>query len=95
MCLAHDPPPITVNHITAPKGIPSDSDFTLRALVHALDAGITFFDTAVLDGFGSNEELLGRAIARIQMPLQVELRDAVIQEIRLLPDHSARTSYPG
>jgi preprotein translocase subunit SecD len=37
MCLAHDPPPITVNHITAPKGIPSDSDFTLRALEAAGD----------------------------------------------------------
>jgi aryl-alcohol dehydrogenase-like predicted oxidoreductase len=33
-----------------------------RLLLHALDAGVTFFDTAALYGFGSNEELLGRAI---------------------------------
>lgn len=31
-------------------------------LAYALDAGITFFDTAALYGFGANEELLGRSL---------------------------------
>ncbi|SER26740.1 hypothetical protein SAMN05518866_107183 [Sphingobium sp. YR768] len=34
------------------------------------------------------------SIASIQMPLQVVLRDAVIQAIRLLLDNSTRTNYP-
>lgn len=33
-----------------------------RVLLHALDAGVTFFDTAALYGFGHNEELLGRTL---------------------------------
>lgn len=33
-----------------------------RVLRHALDAGVTLFDTAALYGFGANEELLGRTI---------------------------------
>ncbi|KFG88254.1 putative oxidoreductase, aryl-alcohol dehydrogenase like protein [Sphingobium herbicidovorans NBRC 16415] len=33
-----------------------------RLLLHALDSGVTFFDTAALYGFGRNEELLGRTL---------------------------------
>ncbi len=33
-----------------------------RLLLHALDAGVTFLDTAALYGFGANEELLGRTV---------------------------------
>lgn len=33
-----------------------------RVLLHALDTGVTFFDTAALYGFGHNEELLGRTL---------------------------------
>ncbi|WP_066717515.1 aldo/keto reductase [Sphingomonas pituitosa] len=33
-----------------------------RLLLHALDAGVTFLDTAALYGFGANEELLGRSV---------------------------------
>jgi len=33
-----------------------------RLLLHALDAGVTFFDTAAIYGFGRNEELLGRTL---------------------------------
>jgi len=36
-----------------------------QALLHeALDLGVTLFDTAALYGFGTNEELVGRALAR-------------------------------
>ena len=33
-----------------------------RLLLHALDSGVTFFDTAAIYGFGRNEELLGRTL---------------------------------
>ncbi|PJG46564.1 aldo/keto reductase [Sphingobium sp. LB126] len=33
-----------------------------RVLLHALEAGVTFFDTAALYGFGANEELVGRTL---------------------------------
>lgn len=33
-----------------------------RLLLHALDRGVTFFDTAALYGFGANETLIGRAL---------------------------------
>jgi aryl-alcohol dehydrogenase-like predicted oxidoreductase len=35
-----------------------------RVLLAALDAGVTHFDTAALYGFGANETLLGRVLAR-------------------------------
>jgi len=44
-------------------GVPppaADAEALLRA---ALDAGVDFFDTAALYGFGANEELLGRVLA--------------------------------
>ncbi|WP_308910426.1 aldo/keto reductase [Pseudokordiimonas caeni] len=34
----------------------------IRLLNHALDAGVTFFDTAALYGMGANERLVGKAI---------------------------------
>jgi aryl-alcohol dehydrogenase-like predicted oxidoreductase len=40
-----------------------DDEESLRTLQAALDAGITFLDTARLYGEGHNEELVGRAIA--------------------------------
>ncbi|MFX8786002.1 aldo/keto reductase, partial [Acinetobacter baumannii] len=33
-----------------------------RLLAAALDAGVDFFDTAALYGFGANEELVGRVL---------------------------------
>ncbi|ANI79532.1 MULTISPECIES: aldo/keto reductase [Sphingobium] len=33
-----------------------------RLLLHALESGVTFFDTAAIYGFGRNEELLGRTL---------------------------------
>ncbi|GLV30543.1 aldo/keto reductase [Sphingobium sp. TomTYG75] len=33
-----------------------------RLLLHAIDSGVTFFDTAAIYGFGRNEELLGRTL---------------------------------
>lgn len=41
---------------------PSEAD-AARLLNHALDAGITFLDTAALYGSGANEKLLGKAVS--------------------------------
>jgi hypothetical protein len=35
-----------------------------RLLLHALDLGVTMFDTAALYGFGANETLLGKTLGR-------------------------------
>ena len=42
---------------------PTDEAQSLDALVAALDAGINFFDTADLYGFGESERLLGIAFS--------------------------------
>lgn len=43
---------------------PSREDQSLKTLDHALDIGVTFFDTADMYGMGENERLLGRALAK-------------------------------
>jgi len=42
---------------------PTDDRESLRALQHALERGVTFYDTADLYGDGRSESLLGRAFA--------------------------------
>jgi len=42
---------------------PADETESIATLHHAIDKGITFFDTANAYGMGKNEELLGRALA--------------------------------
>ena len=42
-------------------GRPPSEDDATKLLHHALDLGVTHFDTAALYGFGKNESLLGRA----------------------------------
>ena len=41
---------------------PTDEAQSLETLAHALDRGVTLFDTADAYGFGHNEELLGRFV---------------------------------
>jgi aryl-alcohol dehydrogenase-like predicted oxidoreductase len=41
----------------------TDERESIATIHHALDCGITFFDTADMYGMGKNEELLGRALA--------------------------------
>jgi aryl-alcohol dehydrogenase-like predicted oxidoreductase len=43
-------------------GVPPPVEHGERVLLAALDAGVTFFDTAALYGFGTNEELVGRVL---------------------------------
>jgi len=43
-------------------GAPVSFDQAQRVLLAALDAGVTFFDTAALYGFGANETLVGQVL---------------------------------
>lgn len=43
-------------------GAPPSAEDGARLLNHALDAGVTFLDTAALYGGGDNERLIGRAV---------------------------------
>ncbi len=42
---------------------PPPPETAARFLLHALDLGVTHFDTATLYGFGANEELVGRVLS--------------------------------
>jgi len=44
-------------------GQPPTVEAAQALLLHALDRGVTLFDTAALYGFGANEELIGRVLA--------------------------------
>ncbi|MFC3444435.1 aldo/keto reductase [Sphingobium rhizovicinum] len=50
---------MNLSHAYLPRPDAAEAERLLR---HALDVGVTFFDTAALYGFGANEELLGRTI---------------------------------
>lgn len=50
---------MNLSHAYLPRPDAAEAERLLR---HALDAGVTLFDTAALYGFGANEELLGRTL---------------------------------
>ncbi|GGB96697.1 aldo/keto reductase [Novosphingobium endophyticum] len=50
---------MNLSHAYLPRPEPEQAE---RLLLHALDAGVTLFDTAALYGSGRNEELLGRTL---------------------------------
>lgn len=50
---------MNLSHAYLPR---PDATEGARLLLHALDSGVTFLDTAALYGFGANEELLGRTV---------------------------------
>src|SRR5450756_2628700 len=45
-------------------GTPPDSERGAQVLLHALERGVTLFDTAPLYGFGENEKLLGEVLSK-------------------------------
>lgn len=45
-------------------GVPPPPEQAERVLLAALDAGVTLFDTAALYGFGANETLVGKVLAK-------------------------------
>jgi aryl-alcohol dehydrogenase-like predicted oxidoreductase len=57
-------PPIGLGcmNLSHAYGTPPAADDAERLLLHALDAGVTLFDTAALYGFGANETLVGRVL---------------------------------
>src|ERR1043166_7711162 len=59
---------------------PTEDAESIRALQHAFDKGVTFYDTADLYGFGHSERLLGEALAdrrrQIVIATKVGLVDA-------------------
>ncbi|NWK97550.1 aldo/keto reductase [Sphingobium lactosutens] len=50
---------MNLSHAYLPRPEPRQAE---KLLLHALDQGVDFFDTAALYGFGANEELLGRTL---------------------------------
>ncbi len=60
----------------------TDDDSALATLEHALDVGVTFLDTANVYGNGSNEELVGRLLARRPGEAQVATKFGVSGDIR-------------
>jgi aryl-alcohol dehydrogenase-like predicted oxidoreductase len=52
---------MNLSHAYGPPPEPADAE---RLQLHALDAGVTLFDTAALYGFGANEALVGRVMKR-------------------------------
>jgi len=44
-------------------GTPPSPEAARALLLHALDLGVTLFDTATLYGFGANETLVGEVLA--------------------------------
>ena len=45
---------------------PTDDAVSSRALLSAFDAGITFYDTAALYGYGHSEELIGHTLRHVR-----------------------------
>src|SRR6266436_6378108 len=45
-------------------GTPPTSERAAQLLLHALEQGVTLFDTAPLYGFGENEKLIGDVLAK-------------------------------
>lgn len=50
---------MNLSHAYLPRPDPAQAE---RLLLHALDSGVTLFDSAALYGMGANEELLGRTL---------------------------------
>lgn len=77
-----------------------DADGTAAVVRAALDAGITFFDTADIYGLGQSEELLGRALGRRRsevviaskfgMPMDEQRRGAKPEYLRQAAQDSLR-----
>jgi aryl-alcohol dehydrogenase-like predicted oxidoreductase len=69
-----------------------DRERTRQVVEAALDAGITFFDTADTYGFGASEELLGRALGRRRDDVVVATKFGMDMEGRNGPAWEARSS---
>jgi aryl-alcohol dehydrogenase-like predicted oxidoreductase len=71
----------------------TDPDSALSTLEHAVDAGVTFVDTANVYGNGTNEELVGRLLTRRPGQVQVATKFGVAGNIRV-GERAARGDAP-
>ena len=79
---------------------PTDDRAVLDAIDHALDAGITFFDTADVYGAGHSEELLGQAMrgrrdAHVRAVVAAHRAPRVAARIDEAHAHAGLTHGPG
>ena len=64
---------------------------TSSLLLHALDRGVTFFDTAALYGFGANETLVGEVLAfkdklaHGKAMISIDLLKFLLDHLRAMP----------
>jgi len=59
---------------------PSDASESLATLHHALDVGVTFWDTADMYGNGANERLLGRVLADRRPEVVLATKFGIVRE---------------
>ncbi|WP_344983113.1 aldo/keto reductase [Deinococcus rubellus] len=57
----------------------ADEAESLRVFRAALDAGLTFFDTADMYGVGKNEELVGRALGKVRSQVVIATKFALMR----------------
>ncbi len=80
---------MNLSHAYLPRPDPAQAE---RLLLHALDSGVTLFDTAAVYGMGANEELIGRTLMhrRSEFTLSSKCVLAAVDGTRML-DGSPRT----
>ena len=61
---------------------PEDDDLNTAIVKRALDAGVNFFDTAEVYGFGLAEESLGRAFKKLGVQ-----REKIVVSTKLISRH--------
>lgn len=58
---------------------PIDTDEAAATLRHAVDRGVTLFDTADVYGFGANEELVGRVLADVRDDVTIATKFGIVR----------------
>lgn len=59
---------------------PSDEAQSVKTLHHALEAGVTFFDTADVYGIGRNEQLVGRTLRESNAPFVLATKFGIVRD---------------
>ena len=69
-----------------------DDDESIRALSAALDAGVTFFDTADAYGAGHSERVIGKAFSgkRDSVVIATEFGNVIDEEARQMTDRKLK-----
>lgn len=59
---------------------PADEKRSIQTIQRAFELGITFFDTADMYGFGSNEELLGKAVKSFRDKIVIATKFGIVRK---------------